>query len=330
MSVWFAVRTRFYNPEARFTIQMSASLHQARFEVNRRPCPVCKACEGELHLRKADLRLVRCPACRMVYADPVPHAYATGEYYNLEASDYYLSADKLQSDYSPVRFARELRLFRRWCPSGDVLDVGCSSGGFLYQLLRRYPGDYNLLGTDVSEGALDYAASQGVPIVKGDFVAHDFGPARFDAVTFWAVLEHLAAPDFFLRKARAVLRAGGLCFIIVPNYRSLAVRVLGGRYRYIYPQHLNYFARTTLHRFCRDWKIEFIGCSHFNPVVIWQDWRRGGCEVSNQARGALLKTTTGLKANPALAPLRLLYTMVEWSLGKLFLADNLIAVLRAT
>lgn len=272
--------------------------------------------------------LVQCRDCGMVYADPVPERYASGEYYNQEATAYYLSPEKLQADYSPVRFLRELRLFRRWCRSGSVLDVGCSSGGFLHQLNRQFPGNYSILGTDVCQAPLDYAASRGIPVLNDNFLAHDFGKTRFDAITFWAVLEHLAEPDKFLGKAQSLLHRDGLCFVLVPNYAAAATRILGVRYRYIYPQHLNYFTRSTLQRFCHTWRVEFMGASHFNPVVIWQDWRSGGVEVSNQSRGALLKTTTRLKSNPALAPVRAVYGILEHGLARLGLADNLVAVLR--
>src|SRR6185369_5142888 len=145
----------------------------------------------------------------------------------------------------------------------------------------RWPGDYEILGTDVSGAPLDYAESRGVPVVRGNFLELDFegsnkptpGPSqegigvrsfvplqggasggfggveKFDAVTFWAVIEHLAEPKRFLQKAHALLRPEGLCFVLVPNLSSLAVRLLGAKYRHVYPQHLNYFTERTLRQF---------------------------------------------------------------------------------
>src|ERR1035438_5896931 len=67
------------------------------------------------------------------------------------------------------------------------------------------------------------------------------GQKQFDAVTLWAVVEHLLEPKQFLAKAWSVLKPDGLCFVLVQNMKSLAARALGARYRYLYPQHLNYF-----------------------------------------------------------------------------------------
>jgi hypothetical protein len=68
--------------------------------------------------------------------------------------------------------------------------------------------------------------------------------------------------------------------------------------------------------------------THFNPVVIWQDWRGGGREVSNRERAQLLQRTTAYKQKPWLRPVKALYGLAERTLGVLSLADNLVVVLR--
>lgn len=296
--------------------------------VSRR-CPVCESDQAAQYLTKGSLQLVRCDNCSMVYANPVPAAFASGEAYEHIGSEYYLSPAKLQSDYAPVRFRRELDWFRRYCKRGAVLDVGCSSGAFLYQLERLYPGEYRRLGTDASGPALEYAASQGVPVARGDFLSREFAEAPFDALTFWAVLEHVAQPRAFLERAFELLRPGGLCLVLVPNMDSLAVRLLGARYRYIYPQHLNYFSSRTLLRLLGPkFEVVALGSTHFNPMVIWQDWRRGGAEVTNAERAQLLQRTTAYKQKRLLAPVRFMYRATEAILAAAKLADNLVAVAR--
>ena len=210
-----------------------------------------------------------------------------------------------------------------------MLDVGCSSGAFLYQLNQRFPGCYQVLGTDVSGPALNYAEGRGIAVLRGSFPQQDFGPHQFDAVTFWAVLEHLLEPRQFLDKACSILKPDGLCFVLVPNLQSLAARLLGERYRYFYPQHLNYFTPATLTRLLEArFSVIQRRSTHFNPIVIWQDGRRGGKEVPNQERADLLKRTTSFKENPALKPAKVLYQLAENMLGWLNLADNLAFVLR--
>jgi len=297
-----------------------------------RDCPVCDHNAARSHWQKGELRIVRCGDCGMIYVNPVPDEMASGKFYDEAGRDYYLSPDKLESDYADVRFERELRLFRKHCSRGAVLDVGCSSGAFLFQLRKRWSVDYQILGTDASGPPLDYAESRGVAVVRGDFLESEQLKVRapFDAITFWAVIEHLAEPKRFLEKAHSLLKPRGLCIVLVPNVGSLATRLLGRRYRYVYAQHLNYFSATTLARLASavGFQVLTIRFLHFNPVVIWQDLRGGGREVSNVERAQLLSRTTAYKQSAAMKPIRAVYAGTEKLLGTFKLADNLAMVLR--
>ena len=277
------------------------------------------------------MRLVRCRACSMVYVNPVQEEIASKRFY--EHRSFYVSSDKLEGDYAPVRFERELRIFRAWCPAGTVLDVGCSTGGFLNQLKARYPEAYETLGNDVAGAALDYAESRGVRVTREAFLDMDAAKMQFDAITFWAVMEHLVDPGKFLHKSAQMLKPGGYCFVLVPNFQSLAVRLLGLRYRYITPEHLNYFSPATLKAFARReavFQIVDAGSTHFNPMVIWQDFRSRGRIVPDQERAQLLKRTTVWKQSVFLTPVKFIYTRTERFLGSMNLADNLFVVLRRT
>ena len=298
---------------------------------DQRSCPLCNKRDREPFLEKGTLRLIRCRRCSMGYAESIAEEIASGDFY--QRRPFYLSPEKLAGDYAPVRFERELKLFSAWCKSGAVLDVGCSTGAFLYQLQTRFPGAYEVLGTDVAGEALDYAESRGVPVRREPFLDSDWGTRRFDAVTFWAVLEHLAEPRAFLEQAAGLLRPGGHCFILVPNLQSLAVRLLGPKYRYIMAEHLNYFTAATSRDFVRKsglFEIVAGSSTHFNPAVIWQDLRSRQREVADTERGRLLQRTTAWKQSPWAKPALLAYRGLERVLGALNLADNLVVVARRT
>jgi 2-polyprenyl-3-methyl-5-hydroxy-6-metoxy-1,4-benzoquinol methylase len=293
-------------------------------QINR-ACPVCDEAKAEPYLSKLNFRLVRCPRCSMIYTNPVPAELATGTFYD-RAGGEYLSPEKVESDYADVRFERELRLFRTYCRGGSVLDVGCSSGAFLYQLKKRFPNDYKILGTDVSSAPLDHAARMGVPVARGEFLGQTF-EEKFDAVTFWAVMEHLAAPKLFLKKAVSVLKPGGHCFILTPNMSSLAVRLIGAKYRYIFAEHLNYFTPATMKKFAgSELTVAGLRSTHFNPLVIWQDFRGGEREVTRADRIKLLKRTTGYKQSKWMLPIKVGYRAAEAILGRAGMADNIAIV----
>ena len=297
----------------------------------RRPCPLCGADDTAPRWQKENLRVVRCRHCAMLFASPVAPELASGAFYDRLAVPFYLSPAKLAGDFAPSRFARELKLFRQFRPNGAVLDVGCSTGAYLHELQRRFPGDYSATGTDVAGAALDHAASRGIETVRAQFLEWDSGARQFDAITFWAVLEHLVEPGKFLQRAAALLRPGGHCFALVPNLDSLAVRLLGAKYRYVMPDHLNYFSARTLRALAAKettFEVVALRSTHFNPVVIAQDVRGGAARVPDEARARLLQRTTAWKENAWLKPVQAIYAGFEKCLGAFHLADNLVIVLR--
>lgn len=298
-------------------------------QVVERSCPACGESRSSDRWRKADTCFVQCVSCGMVYVRKVPLSFVNGEFYEDRTESFYLSDDKLQSDYDPVRFQREWKLFRRWVPSGRVLDVGCSTGGFL----RGLPsfGSYDLTGLDVSQGALNQAEQQGIRVVREPFLDWNPSDSLFDAITFWAVLEHVEKPDVFLEKTGSLIRSDGICILLVPNLHSLAIRCLGSRYRYIMAEHLNYFSPDALRKMVQrigGWEIEQVTTMHFNPVVLVKDALRPRSEVSDAERAQLLKRTNKLKKSPLMAPVKTVYNGLESVLTGLLAADNLVAVLR--
>lgn len=299
-----------------------------QLRVTSRPCPVCEGARHKPFLTKGALSLVQCCACSMVFVSESPAEFSEGRFYATEGSNFYASEDKVAGDYSPVRYTREIKLFRAFCPRGSVLDVGCSTGGFLYSLREKFPGEYQVAGSDVAAGALIVAEAKGVPVLRENFFDLQPPVGGYDAITFWAVLEHVAAPKQFLGKALDLLAPGGFCFVLVPNIKSLASRILGAKYRYILPQHLNYFCRSSLQK-----TMETAGfvpvlstSTHFNPVVLAQDFCSRGQLVPDEQRARLLLRTNALKRNLFLLPVRWSYRAIERALGALGLADNIAVV----
>src|SRR5947208_15193770 len=59
-----------------------------------RNCPVCDSGDAQMYRQKGELRLVRCSQCSMIYANPVPAEFASGDFYNHVGAEYYLSPAK--------------------------------------------------------------------------------------------------------------------------------------------------------------------------------------------------------------------------------------------
>ena len=122
-----------------------------------------------------------------------------------------------------------------------------------------------------------------------------------------------------------------MCMVLVPNLHSLAIRLLGARYRYVMPEHINFFSPRSLRTMVEstgEWEVKHLGSMHFNPVVLLQDMWRGGHCVPDSERAGLLKRTNRWKKHPALGLLRWGYRCLESLLNTQVAGDNLTVVLQ--
>jgi 2-polyprenyl-3-methyl-5-hydroxy-6-metoxy-1,4-benzoquinol methylase len=103
-------------------------------------------------------------------------------------------------------------------PGATLLDVGCGTGFFLEGVASHTTA----AGLDLSTQAVAFCESRGLSGVRlGGVGSLATVRDRFDAVTFFDVLEHLEDDVGALRRALGVLRPGGRVFLSVPAYQWL-------------------------------------------------------------------------------------------------------------
>jgi SAM-dependent methyltransferase len=120
---------------------------------------------------------------------------------------------------------------------GRLLDVGCGPG----HLLSAIDDKWEKHGVDVSRTALDMARPF-AQVEKGEFPNLDFPCDHFDVVVLHHVIEHLANPVDYIRKARAVLKKGGLAIVSTPDFDSGCARWFKLNYRMLHDKgHISLF-----------------------------------------------------------------------------------------
>jgi 2-polyprenyl-3-methyl-5-hydroxy-6-metoxy-1,4-benzoquinol methylase len=154
-----------------------------------------------------------------------------------------------QQDWRLEKAARQVRELGEatGLPRGRVLDVG-SGYGYFQKALSDAGFEHD--GLELSRHAREAAKARfGFEALDGTLESHATELAgRYDAVTLWDVLEHVADPTALLIAAARCLRPRGFVALKTPNIRCPEARVFGPHYHSLKREHLVYFTARSLVR----------------------------------------------------------------------------------
>jgi SAM-dependent methyltransferase len=287
-------------------------------------CPICLQtgarewlrAPDRFHGRQAKYRLLRCLSCSQVWLTRPPkppemHLHYTERYHKL------ISA---AGENSPGRWQDRVQLLKQHTQSGTMLDLGCSSGGFL----EFFRGDsWKLHGIEMSvECAKKAEARTGANVFVGDILDAPFPPASFDVITCFDVLEHLYEPLKVMTKVREWLKPGGIFYVQVPNIDSAEAQVFETYWHGLeLPRHLFHYSPISLKFLAESAGLGEVSLeTQRNPAVgtslryVWDDVfstvgirrtpvaYRGEASIPWRAARKLVRLTI-LRALLAMAPL---------------------------
>jgi SAM-dependent methyltransferase len=167
-------------------------------------------------------RLVTCPACDLLFANPIPAVDAVEEAYAEASFD---SADEAR--YASRTYASLIERIRRSLPdSHGVLDIGTGEGSFLEELGDR--GFSGLVGVEPSAAPVAAAKPETRALIREEvFDPKAFDEASFSLVTCFQTLEHVFEPAELVRNAMGLLKPGGAFVAVCHDRRAPANRILG-------------------------------------------------------------------------------------------------------
>jgi SAM-dependent methyltransferase len=213
-------------------------------------CPSCGGRQfGDLlvapdrfHLRKEMYRLIRCQSCSGVWLQDPPKPEEMGRHYT---EDYHKAIVTAGEGAATSRWKDQVKMISDYKPGGTILDIGCSSGGFLSTMKGSA---WELHGIEMEESTAERArATTGAKVFVGDAVEAPFLPGSFDVITCFDVLEHVYSPREFLTKVLEWLKPGGIFYAMMPNIDSWEARLFGTHWFGLeLPRHLNHFSPTSL------------------------------------------------------------------------------------
>jgi SAM-dependent methyltransferase len=254
-------------------------------------CPHCGATDAE-HLWNTreheyagttdeEFTFVRCGGCGLVRLDPRPDVGELGRIY---PPDYYaynlISEDGGEGEGVADRLKRRMyqrrlgALIERLGKSGPLrlLDVGCADGRLL-DWYRSSPAGARLEthGIELDGRAAAIARRRGHRVVEGRFeVDEELEPGSFDLILAYHVIEHVADPLAFARRAAELLSPGGLLVVATPNWDSPDARRLAGRWGGNHtPRHWTLYDERTLRDLSERVDLAFERVEYQPNPIFW-------------------------------------------------------------
>jgi SAM-dependent methyltransferase len=180
----------------------------------------------------------RCRGCGLLIQWPRPDDdELTAAYQDVEDPLYVAERDN--------RYYTFNRVVRRLGPASGrrLLDVGAYCGYFVD--VANHHG-FAAEGLELSRWAAAQARGLGLTIHNQSLAERAGGGDRYDVVTMWDVVEHLADPGAELAHVRTLLRPGGRLYLSTIDAGSRIARMLGPRWPWLMDMHLYYFDRRTI------------------------------------------------------------------------------------
>ena len=126
----------------------------------------------------------------------------------------YFEHRNLNDKLRMASFASEKKLVAKYVSSGNILDVGCSTG----EMIEFYSWDGNAYGMEIIEHAIDKAKKRNIRFDKDLTNTTDF----FDVIVFRGTIQHVDTPLLYIKMAFEALKPGGvLVFLATPNADSI-------------------------------------------------------------------------------------------------------------
>ena len=185
-------------------------------------------------------RMVECNACGMLYANPVLRPESLADAYKDASFE-----SGAESRLAAVTYRTLLEPHLAGLPSRtSALDIGAGDGAFVEELLAL--GFTDVIGVEPSTAPIAAASPAIRGYLKcGIFAAEEFAAGSLDLITCFQVIEHVWDPVKITTDALALLKPGGLFFIVAHDRRAFSARVMGTKSPIFDIEHLQLFDKPT-------------------------------------------------------------------------------------
>lgn len=191
-------------------------------------CPICQK-PMYLYISRKDFKIYKCRKCG--FGQTLGADIQIGDYHR--DSEY----DAEESLFRNI-FLKRFNLIYKYIKSGEVLEIGCSTG-IMLSIFRE--NGFSTTGVELSKKAASIARARGIEVINKPFEKIEFSK-KFDLIIMNHTLEHLENPVQVIDKCRKLLKPKGILYIDLPNFDSFSLKFQKSNWPLLLPkEHLWHF-----------------------------------------------------------------------------------------
>jgi len=226
-------------------------------------CEICESknmkflfnSEDKLMKIPGEFSMFECENCKTYFLNPQPSIleldkYYPKEYYSLKDIDISSRKVKLKLLLYKTYYSEKNNIIMKIIllpfkflimgtiikPNLKLLDIGCGSGQFLYEMKKL---GLDVYGVEPGDFNKKEANKHKLPIINKDLLSAKYKKESIDLITMNNVLEHINNPNEILVEINKILKKNGILILDIPNTNSLAKWIFGKNWLALdIPRHL--------------------------------------------------------------------------------------------
>lgn len=231
---------------------------------NVKACDCCGHKKSHLVYRQPDslyfpnewFSVRKCNNCGLGFVSPRPCPDKIQRYYPA------LFYETFKNDKKHIRrYQRQSNFLKQILKSKNkkprLLDVGCAKGDFPRFMQKK---GWEVEGIEISS---NLGVEFSFPVYRKSLLDCNLPDEYYDAVTAWAVFEHLHNPKKYFSETARILKKNGLFVFLVTNFKSLSSYAL---FREDIPRHLHFFTEECVQKYLKDAGLCLVGKKSDNQI----------------------------------------------------------------
>ena len=205
--------------EVRFKVPLD---YWAKLRLNRylimevKECPICNLKDAAFFSQRDKYIFLKCDNCNLVFMDPLPNAKELTDNFYSKESGYHAKAVKNLKEIKKYgkKFTKVIDGLTRFKVAGNLLDVGCANGEFLF-LAKKH--GFDVQGAEANAYTADIAMNNGLTVFNGTLQEARFEDHYFSVIYLGDIIEHVTDPVALIKECKRILKKEGIFVVSTPN-----------------------------------------------------------------------------------------------------------------